>query len=630
MLGKFLESRGYAVEYAASGTDALRLLAAGTVDLLVLDLRLPELSGVDLLQKVRKSPKLKDLPVIVMTGAFKGERYAEAARRLGVCHYLEKPFSREAFIAAVDETVATIGAASPAQRLLDLLISLYDSEADGQLRIGNGSPIAFVKGEPVSFLARGKADFPDFLLSRGKISREEKQLFLESGEERLFFTQAGLLSYDDLVSESQLFIAKRLMDELATSEGIAFTRESAVTPPLVSVSIPRLLYDAGRLYPQHFSPQAFMQKNAPRYPGRNALFFRRSNLLVMRKEDIDLLEGMDGRTTLGELVAIGPGSGPAAGFFAYLHLLGMITLSESPQAEAVADFTQKCLFNAPLVEEKLTEEVLIDFDDVVEEVTDDVLMAMGNSGMAAPLSEKEIDFEQAVQREYAHVKDKDYYTVFGMTAGRFSFNTLKEAYFAKMREYSPERLMELSGATASMAQDILAIYAEAYNTLSNVVAKERYDEMLNDNKTLGIDGKQDGRLHARIQFQSGKVFLDMGEFENAEKALQEAYTLEPDNSEHTAFLAWAIYNNPVNSNSRTVRERVQTLLTKSLQIAKSAEAFAFRGWLLLDEGRDGLAEGEFLKSLKINPKESTARKGLKMIADKRESDKKGILKRFFG
>jgi CheY-like chemotaxis protein/tetratricopeptide (TPR) repeat protein len=630
LLGRFLGAQGHTVAYAPTGSEALRQLAAARVDLLVLDLRLPELSGIDLLQKIRKSPALQELPVIIITGVFKGERYAEAARRLGVRHYLEKPFSKEAFVAAIGETVAAIRAARPSQRLLDLLLSLYDRGASGLLQIGAGSPVAVMNGEPAGFLARGNSDFPDYLLARGKISRDEKQLFLESGADRLFFTEAGILSYDDLLSESQQFLGKRLMEDLPTSDGVSFTPVPVTATPLVTLSTPRLLYDASKFYPQHFNANGFVQQHGTRYPGRNRLFYRRSNLLVMRKEDIDLLAAMDGRTTLADLTASGPGSREAAGFFACLHMLGMIDLADQPGAEAVADFPQKTLFNAPLEEERVMEELTIGFDDVVDEVADDVLKAMGDTGMAAPLSEQEIGFEQAVLREYAQIKDRDYYAVFGMAPAKFSFNTLKEAYFAKMREYSPERFMELSGATSTMAQEILAIYAEAYNTLSNVVAKERYDEMLNDNKTMGIDGKQDGRLHARIQLQSGKVFLDMGEYENAEKALQEAYTLEPDNSEHAAFLAWAIYRNEANRNSKAAQERVRTLLTKSLQIDKSAEAFAFRGWLLLDEGRDGLAEGEFLKALKLNSKEPNARKGLKLIAEKREGDKKGLLKRFFG
>jgi len=162
-----------------------------------------------------------------------------------------------------------------------------------------------------------------------------------------------------------------------------------------------------------------------------------------------------------------------------------------------------------------------------------------------------------------------------------------------------------------------------------VVAKERYDEMLNADTTKGIDGKQDGKLQARIQFQSGHVFFEMGEFDNAEKALQDAYTLEPDNARHCALLAWAIYRNPANKSSRASQEKAKMLLAKSLQIEKCAEAFALRGWMLLDEGREGLAEGEFQKALKINPREASARKGLQQIATKREAEKKGLFRRMF-
>jgi tetratricopeptide (TPR) repeat protein len=349
----------------------------------------------------------------------------------------------------------------------------------------------------------------------------------------------------------------------------------------------------------------------------------------MCEADISLLEKINGQRTIAELLAGSEKIHDSALFINFLSLLEMISLEENPGSEAVPDFPMKALFNRPLDESSPMEELLIDFGDIVEEVAENVVMAMGDSGMAAPLSEKEIGFEQSVQREYALIKDKNYYAIFGMTPAKFSFNTLKEAYFGKVKEYPPERFMELSGATSAMAQEILSIYADAYNTLSSVVAKERYDEMLNDNKTMGIDGNQDGQLHARIQFQSGKVFLDMGEFENAEKALQDAYTLEPDNSSHAAFLAWAIYKNSANSRSKTAMERARGLLTKSLQIDKSAEAFAFRGWMLYDEGRDGLAEGEFQKALKLNPKDQIALNGMKLISEKRELERKGVFRRLF-
>jgi hypothetical protein len=51
--------------------------------------------------------------------------------------------------------------------------------------------------------------------------------------------------------------------------------------------------------------------------------------------------------------------------------------------------------------------------------------------------------------------------------------------------------------------------------------------------------------------------------------------------------------------------------------------------ILLDEGRDGLAAGEFQKALKLNPRDLNAQKGLQQIIDKRESEKKGIFRKLF-
>lgn len=631
MLARFLVAEGHTPTTVHNGTDALRLLASEQFDLLLLDLRLPEISGVELLQKLRKSPRLQGLPVIIMTGVFKGEKYVQAASRLGVKHYLQKPFSREAFAAAVNETLACCLAPGRKPALLDTLLSIYNHRQSGLLRVGQSSPVAFIKGEPASFLARGNADFPAFLLAKGKISRDDMALFLASGAERIFFTETGILRYEELQAESQLFLMKRLMEDIAVTEEIAFVQgDGAAEPPLVQISLPHLVYDAMKFYPERFQTELFLQQNLLLYPCRTVLFYRRANLMAMRGSDIALLAMMNGQRSLQELLAAVPNRQEGAGFFHLLQLLAMIRLCAHPEAEASPDFVQKTLFNRPLEELEMPLEMSVGFEDIVEEVTENVVLAMGNSDLAAPLSQQDINFEQAVQREYALIKGKDYYVIFGMTPARFSFKALKEAYFAKMKEYSPERFMELSGTTSTMAQEILSIYADAYNTLSNVVAKERYDEMLNADKTLGIDGKQDGRLHARIQFQSGQVFLEMGEFENAEKALQEAYTLEPDNAGHAAYLAWAIYRNSANKNSKTALDRARSLLTKSLQIEKSAAAFSFRGWMLFDDGRDGLAEGDFLKALKLNPKEANARMGLKLIAEKREGEKKGIIRRFFG
>jgi hypothetical protein len=399
--------------------------------------------------------------------------------------------------------------------------------------------------------------------------------------------------------------------------------------PLVPLSVPRLFYEATKNRTSRVTPSAFMARFGSLYPARTARFFRLINLTTMREEDIDLLERVDGSTPLSTIVPTDGGQREAVAFFNYLLTLGMIRFTPEPSTEASPGFPQKQIFNRPLEESRSDEDTSVGFEDLVEEVAGSVVLVPDES-MGAPLSTDEIGFEQAVLRDHAFLTGKNYYELFDLTSSTFSFNALKEAYFSRTRLYSPERFMELSGTTQSIAQEILSIYANAYNTLSSVVAKERYDEMLNADTTVGLDGKQDEKLQAKIQFQSGNVFMEMGEFENAEKALQDAYTLEPENALHCAHLAWAIYKNPANRNSKAAQEKARNLLGRALTLEKCPEAFAFRGWILLDEGRDGLAEGEFQKALKLNPRDLNARKGLRQIADKRDAEKKGLFRKLFG
>ena len=623
MLQAFLESLGHQVVSAADGVAALAALENGGIDLMVLDLKLPGMSGVEVLQRVRRSTRWRGLPVIIMTGVYRGASYAQAAEKLGVKAYLEKPFSKEAFLQAVSSSLP----APPLQDLLDILIELHGSRASGTLALPTGTSISFLQGEPVSFCSDG---FLPFLLAAGQLAPADLAQFHPHGSSRLQLTEAGLLSLDALIEQSSLFLTKCLSEALEEPHHVSFTAQnSALELPLTPVCLPRLLHQAAQAAGARQAAGDFAARFGRLYPAKTREYFRTANLLSMGREEIELLELLVPGRSLAETLAASGRPATAASFLHFLLRLGMIALHVSPEPDQSADFPQKRLFNRPIEEVIELDFGIMGFDDLVEEVSDSVELMVGEEGMAAPLSSSEIDFEQEVQRDSAAIQGKNYYELFALTQGSFSFAALKEAYFTKTRQYSGEKFMELSGATITLAQDVLSHYADAYNTLSDVVAKERYDEMLNAD-SIGVGGQQDGALQARIQFQSGKVFLEMEDFKNAERALQDAYTHDPQDALTCAFLAWSIYKNPSNAGSRASLDKCRMLLSKSLQMGRCAEAFSFRGWMLLDEGRDGLAEGEFLKALKFNAREHLARAGMRLIGERREAEKKGLFRRIFG
>jgi len=622
MLQTFLESLGHRVIAAADGNAALAEAEKGGVDLLILDLKLPGMSGVEVLQRIRRSAELRELSVIIMTGVYRGESYAQAAERLGVKAYLEKPFTREAFLLAVGS-----GLRPPRRETADLLIELHASRASGTLEIHPGTRIALLQGEPVSF---SSDRFIPFLLSRGHLRPADLEQYHPEGSGRLRLTEAGLLSYEELFEQSRLFLSKELTEAMETVHPASFSPDSReVELPLSPVSLPRLAHQAARAGGARFALRDFLARFGPCYPVRTTRYYRLANLLSLGRDEIELLEFMSPWRSVGEIVAASAEPSGAASFLNFLVGMGMVALHPSPVPDQAADFPQKWLLNRPIEEVPEAGPETMSFEDLVDEVSDSVELVVGEEGMAAPLSAGEIDFEQEVQRDYAAIQDKSYYEIFSLSQGSFNFTALKDAYFSKTRQYSAEKFMELSGPTLSRAQDVLSHYANAYNTLSSVVAKERYDEMLNAD-CVGVGGRQDDELQARIQFQSGKVFIEMDDFKNAERALQDAYTLDPQDAPICAFLAWSIYKNPSNAGSRASLDKCRMLLSKSLQMGRCAEAFSFRGWMLLDEGRDGLAEGEFLKALKCNARERLAQNGMRLITERREAEKKGLFKRIFG
>jgi len=107
-----LIAAGHGAGLVSNGADALRVIKARRPDLVILDCNMPELSGVLLVQELRKSPDFADLPVMMLTGR-RGDRDEELARFAGANDYMKKPFDPDELVFRVDEMLAR---AAPAAR----------------------------------------------------------------------------------------------------------------------------------------------------------------------------------------------------------------------------------------------------------------------------------------------------------------------------------------------------------------------------------------------------------------------------------------------------------------------------------------------------------------------------------
>jgi CheY-like chemotaxis protein len=101
MLREMLEAWGCAVVEAAGGDEALEKLQEGLPDLVLLDIRMPQLDGYQVLERIRAHPQWRRLPVIALTAfAMDGDR--ERGLAAGFDGYLTKPVDSQALRAALE------------------------------------------------------------------------------------------------------------------------------------------------------------------------------------------------------------------------------------------------------------------------------------------------------------------------------------------------------------------------------------------------------------------------------------------------------------------------------------------------------------------------------------------------
>lgn len=100
LLEEILVPCGYQVVSAASGEDALRKIKSQTVDLVLLDIKMPGMDGFEVYRQIKEDQKLRDIPIIMITGLTSPEDRVRGIET-GVEDYFSKPFHRAELLARI-------------------------------------------------------------------------------------------------------------------------------------------------------------------------------------------------------------------------------------------------------------------------------------------------------------------------------------------------------------------------------------------------------------------------------------------------------------------------------------------------------------------------------------------------
>jgi DNA-binding response OmpR family regulator len=122
ILTRMLQREGYDCVSSSSGAGALQLLVGHPVDVILLDIMMPEMDGLQVCERLRADETLRQIPVILLTAKDDMETRARGME-LGVSEYLTKPINKRELFARIEaqlhsrelnrklaETVAAVGA----------------------------------------------------------------------------------------------------------------------------------------------------------------------------------------------------------------------------------------------------------------------------------------------------------------------------------------------------------------------------------------------------------------------------------------------------------------------------------------------------------------------------------------
>jgi two-component system chemotaxis response regulator CheY len=104
--GALKESLDCDVVEAASGFEALRLLPRDSYDVVVTDINMPDINGLELIRFVRSSERHREVPIVIISTQ-SSDRDHQRAMELGADQYLVKPFQPQDIVDAISSAISS-------------------------------------------------------------------------------------------------------------------------------------------------------------------------------------------------------------------------------------------------------------------------------------------------------------------------------------------------------------------------------------------------------------------------------------------------------------------------------------------------------------------------------------------
>lgn len=659
LLREALEGEGFQVTCEKDGEWALKTLERRLPDVLVTDVLLPTLSGFDLIEALRAAPGGDQVPVIVISGIYRGARHKRlATEKLKVAGYLDKPFEISALLARVQDALgddypgrrrkksakrllvqdAAAATSDPLagvdtrkeredvereakefglgksargnlkhKRFPEVLSQLYRWRATGALllRRDRVKKIVYLKeGYPIFVKSNLLSECLGRILVREKMITEKEcaeslEKMKQSGRQQgTVLIEMGCISPHNLVYGLQLQLEAKLFDIFGWPDGDYLFNPKIDIPPQavhLDMSLATILYEGVR---RGFSEQPLKDLLAPfldAYLGVHPDPLHRFQEVSLEADERKLVALIDGRRTTAEIIERSGLPEAQARQLVYA-LLAAEMVQPQPKRARKKDALE---LPPPPLGSRDKPPPLRKKDAGASDVFGTLAEV---EPRLPPASIEELSVDELRARLTSRVRAMrrmNHFEALGVSRSA-SEDEVRKAYFALVREVHPDRLAGAPADAKALASQIHGQLTAAYETLSEKERRAAYEQKLEEGTKTGVSDEVGRVLAAEGRFRRGEQALAKGEHERAKTLFEEAVDLYADEGEFHTHLGWALFLSAPGdaAAARTAEAHIEEGIRLN---PRADKGYLFLGRLLKEMGRTTEAVKQFEQAIQCNP-----------------------------
>ncbi len=579
-LVRVVESAGYRARLAHDGEAAMKEVAKTHPDLVLLDLLLPKKDGRSVLTILQSAEATNTIPVIAMSGIFRGQTHARELTQAGAAGFLEKPFSNEDLISQLQahlgapqkavhsETTSprvSLRERSPAEVLWEAMQSGLTGAV--HFRTGRHHKVVLLdRGEPRSVRSNAVREcLGQKLMDAGRIDEQALQESLrraKSSNRRQgeLLVAMGALTKGELDQALATQGEEKLLALFAWTDGEAWT-QSGVTQDSLASPLEGWTRRAVILRGVEMIPLDWAERKLKPYTDCS---INQEKLKLSKAETSDAVSALIKRLERGSRVS------------ALLN----------PHAPA--------LFGLWLIG-------AVRFDG----------KGAKSAGAKAVTAEELRGVLQSQARQ-------THFQVLGVDP-KASSRDVRSAFVKLAKRFHPDRFGGAPSEVAELGAEVFARISTAHDTLADEQARKIYESELRTGKSADEQRKDVSRiLEAEKECRKGEACLKARDYAQAAVHFQNALELEPKEGEFHAYYGWSLF-----LTKRGQRAKAIDHLKKCIALApKSPTGYYYLGQLLKACEDTAGAGKMFRKVLSLRSDHVEASRELRLL-QKRFQEKSG-------